>query len=280
MNSCERFLFTISAQLGEKLTTDHVGVPAKRETFAIHTAEGIARITFDGAHRSNAMSSERMRALSAILRELEADDEVAVVVLHGGDGNSFAVGGDFHEVSHFAGGDEVDRWIDAITELYVASLEITKPTLAAVEGYAIGIGLQLALTCDFRIGAESSVLRMPEFQLGIACNFGAFMLERSVGRHVMQNMLLSCEEWPAERSLRDGLLHQVVPADQVLATALARAAEFREYNPVAVRGTKPQMNREYVQGLHALRENAKKSHRAGFASGRPQERMRQVVGRA
>jgi enoyl-CoA hydratase/carnithine racemase len=251
-----------------------------RETFAVHAHDGVVRIAFDGAHRSNAMSSARMRALTDILREVEADDDVAAVVLHGGEGNSFAVGGDFHEVSHFSGGDEVDHWIDSITDLYVASLEITKPTVAAVEGYAIGIGLQLALTCDFRIGAETSVLRMPEFQVGIACNFGAYMLERSVGRHVMQNMLLSCEEWPAERALRDGLLHQVAPAADVSATALARAAAFAEYNPVAVRGTKPQMNHDYVEGLHVLRENAKRSHRAGFASGRPQERMRRIVGQA
>jgi enoyl-CoA hydratase/carnithine racemase len=261
------------------MMTDHTGATA-RDTFALHVADGIARIAFDGEHHSNAMSSPRMRALAEILRELEATDEVAAVVLYGGTGNSFAVGGDFHEVSHFSGGSEVDDWIDHITDLYVASLEVTKPTVAAVEGYAIGIGLQLALTCDFRVGAETSVLRMPEFQLGIACNFGAYMLERSAGRAVMQNMLLSCEEWPAERSVRDGLLHQVVPAADVLSTALERATAFRDYNPAAVRGTKPHMNREYVRGLHALRESAKASHRAGFASGRPQERMRTIVGQA
>jgi carboxymethylproline synthase len=221
-----------------------------------------------------------MRVLAGILSDLERSDEVSAVVLHGGAGNSFAVGGDFHEVSHFSGHDEVDVWIDAITELYVASLEVTKPTVAAIEGYAIGIGLQLALTCDYRIGATTSVLRMPEFQLGIACNFGAYMLERSVGRHVMQNMLMSCEEWPAERSVADGLLHEVVPAEEVLTAAMARASAFGDYNPAAVRGTKPHMNGEYIRGLHALRDHAKKSHRAAFASGLPQEQMRRIVSRA
>lgn len=251
-----------------------------RDTFTVMTKDGVAQVTFEGSHHSNAMSNGRMRALTGILRELEADDAVAAVVLHGGEGNSFAVGGDFHEVSHFSGGDEVDEWIDNITELYVASLEVTKPTVAAVEGYAIGIGLQLLLTCDYRVGADSSILRMPEFKVGIACNFGAFMLERSAGRSVMQHMLLSCDEWPAESSLRDGLLHQAVPAAEVLPTALARAAAFADYNPAAVRNTKPQMNRDYIQGLHVLRDNAKRSHRAGFASGRPQREMRRIVGKA
>jgi enoyl-CoA hydratase/carnithine racemase len=254
--------------------------PNPRETFAVRADEGVALVSFQGTHHSNAMSSGRMRALTGILDGLELDPGVGAVVLHGGPDNSFAVGGDFHEVSHFTGGDEVDDWIDTITDLYVASLRISKPLVAAIEGYAIGIGLQLALTCDYRIGAITSELRMPEFQVGIACNFGAYMLERSVGRHVMQGMLMSCAPWPAGRALRDGLLHETAPGGEVLPAALARARQFAAYNPAAVRSTKPHMNKEYIRGLESLRAEAKESHRRGFASGNPQQRMRSIVGQS
>lgn len=248
------------------------------QTFTVEHHGAVAVVVFDGFHHSNAMSQDRMRVLRGLLLTLEADASVDAIVLRGGEGQSFAVGGDFNEVSHFTGGDEVDDWIDAITDLYVTSLEVSKPTLAAVDGHAIGIGLQLALTCDFRIGSESVSLRMPEFQLGIACNFGGYMLERSVGRSVMQKMLMSCEPWSAEAALTDGLLHEVVPDRSLADVALAHAQRFATYNPAAFRNTKPYLNRDYVQGLRNVQQNAKISHRAGFASGLPQQRMRSIIG--
>ncbi|MEV6319385.1 enoyl-CoA hydratase-related protein [Streptomyces sp. NPDC051776] len=67
----------------------------------------------------------------------------------------------------------------------------------------MGVGLQIALCCDVRIGSRVSKLVMPEFRVGIACNFGGYMLETVVGRSVMQDMLYTCAEWPADRALAD-----------------------------------------------------------------------------
>src|SRR5256885_555533 len=89
-------------------------------------------------------SMPRMRALRALVTELAADDEVWALVLYSGDSRSFGVGGDFHETATFRGGDEVDQWIDDITDLDVACLRVNRPVIAAIDGYAIGIGLQIA----------------------------------------------------------------------------------------------------------------------------------------
>lgn len=246
-------------------------------TFDVARVGDVDVVTFSGTHHSNAMSSARMAALSGIAAELEADPGSKAVVLCGGPGRSFAVGGDFNEVSDFHGGEEVDAWIDQITDLYVSLLSISKPVVAAIDGYAIGIGLQIALTCDYRIGSDDCLLKMPEFDLGIACNFGGYMLERSVGRHVMQHMLMSAAPWPARRALRDGLLHETVESAALVDTAVKTAAKFATYNPAAFRATKPRLNAGYADGLHDLRRDAKKSHRAGFSSGVPQRRMRAIV---
>src|SRR5215213_3823004 len=128
----------------------------------------VAIVTFGGEHANNTFPVAKMRALAQTFSELGQDDAVRAVVLTAGPQRSFGVGGDFKEVHTFTGGEEVAVWIRACIAMYRAVIEIERPVVAAVEGYAIGIGLQLALCADYRVGAATADLRMPEFQLGIA----------------------------------------------------------------------------------------------------------------
>ncbi len=248
-----------------------------RPTFESTVADNVAQIVFDGGHPSNAMAIARMAELRFVITELRERDDVHAIVLYGGDDRSFCVGGDFNEVSHFSGGPEVDHWIDEISDLYVQLLELPVPVIAAIDGYAIGLGLQIALTADYRVGSSECELRMPEFQLGIACNFGGFMLERTVSRAVMQHMLMSCGSWSARRALRDGLLHEVLPRDELLAGARSRAMALASYNRAAVQSTKPFINQDFALGIRRIQRDAKRSHRAGFAAGRAQQNMRTIL---
>lgn len=234
-------------------------------------------VEFSEGHYNNPFPRWRMRELTELFTAIEEDPAVQAIVLYGGAGRSFCVGGDFNETSEFVGGDEVDAWIDDITDLYLALLSTTKPVVAAVDGYAIGVGLQMVLTTDYRIGSEACVLKMPEFDLGIACNFGGYMLTEVVGRSVMQNMLFSCEEWPARRALEDGLLHGLVAADRLRDHAVECATRFAGYSREPLRMTKPHLNARYIEGLNRVREEAKESHRRGFAVGAAQSKMRRVI---
>jgi enoyl-CoA hydratase/carnithine racemase len=222
-------------------------------------------------------SMERMRDLGCLVAAFDADEEVRAVVLFSGVDRSFGAGGDFHETMEFNGGNEVDAWIDQITDLYVACLRLNRPVIAAMDGYAIGIGLQIALTSDYRIGSDRSRLKMPEFELGIACTFGGYMLEKSVSRSVMQNMLMSCDEWTAQRALGDQLLHEVIPAEQLLSVAMARASRCADFGAAGFRGTKPYLNADFIAGLEQIRVAGKIAHRAAFAAGAAQQRMRTVL---
>ena len=137
----------------------------------------IALIRFAPDHRLNPFSSSRMRELAASVREAAAKPEARVVVLHGGAGRAFSAGGDFRETSAFAGGPEVDAWLDAVENVYTELLACPLPVVAAAAGHAIGFGLQLALCCDLRVGGPSTDCRMPELALGMPCIVGTFLLQ-------------------------------------------------------------------------------------------------------
>lgn len=249
----------------------------RQQTLTTTRRGEVAVVEFSDGHYNNPFPRRRMRELAAAIRDLDTDETARALVLYGGAGRSFSAGGDFNETSEFTGGEEIGPWIDDITDLYLASLDTTTPIVAAIDGYAIGLGLQLALTVDYRIGAETCVLKMPEFKLGIACNFGGFMLSRVVGRAVMQEMLFSCEEWPASRALEDGLLHRVVPPESLLEAAVERGGHLAGYPTEPLRATKPHLNAGFADGLNRVREVAKECHRRSFAAGAPQQNMRRVI---
>ncbi|WP_225098601.1 enoyl-CoA hydratase/isomerase family protein [Streptomyces sp. CoH27] len=243
-------------------------------------SEGVALVEFSQSHEQNPFSRARMRELTRLMLDLDGDERVRCVVLYGGAARSFGAGGDFHEVSEFSGGDEVDAWIDDITDLYSTIAGITKPVVAAIDGYAIGVGLQIALCCDLRIGSTAATLVMPEFRVGIACNFGGYMLETVVGRRVMQEMLYTCAEWPADRALADGLLQEVTAPADLLDRALGHALRIATYTTAAVQSTRARVNGPFVEGLRRVRDEGKRSHRAAFSAGEAQQRMRRIIGKA
>ena len=257
--------------------TAELTLPLATMTASRHDATTV--IEFSRAHDQNPFTRARMRELRTLMVACDEDSEVRCVVLYGGEGRSFAAGGDFNEVSAFTGGDEVDLWIDDITDLYAAIAGISKPVIAAIDGYAIGFGLQMALCCDYRIGSRRAILVMPEFRLGIACNFGGYMLEAVVGRSVMQRMLFTCADWDSSQALADGLLHEVTESGEVLTRALDRAAVIGSWTAAAVQSTRPRINAAYVAGLEQVREEGKRSHRSAFQAGEAQVRMRRILGR-
>lgn len=244
------------------------------------TREEVALVEFSHAHEQNPFSRARMRELIQLLTDLDRDEQVGCVLLYGGPGRSFGAGGDFNEVSEFSGGDEVDAWIDDITDLYTTIAGISKPVVAAIDGYAIGVGLQIALCCDLRVGSSTSKFVMPEFRVGIACNFGGYMLETVVGRTVMQDMLYTCDEWSADRAVADRLLHEVTAPEDLLLLALDHARRIASYTRAAVQSTRARVNGPYMEGLRRVCEEGKRSHRTAFSAGEAQERMRRIIGKA
>jgi enoyl-CoA hydratase/carnithine racemase len=238
----------------------------------------VAVVTFGGEHPSNTFSTTKMQALGRVIDELGQQEAVGAIVLTAGRRRSFGVGGDFHEVHRFTGGDEVAEWIAACVGMYRAALAAPVPVVAAIEGYAIGIGLQLALCADYRIGGVNADLRMPELELGVACVLGAYLLERRIGTGLMTRMILSSGAWTSREALRDGLVHELAETEATLGRAVEFAGGLAAYQSIAFADTKQFMNDAVLAGLGPAEEAAIRAHRRGFAASTiAQERMRDVI---
>ena len=183
--------------------------------------DGVALVRLDRP-KLNAISPEVLEELAEVAGELTADPPGAVVVW-GGE-RIFAAGAD---ISRFGGPDEAREVGGAFTRALDALAEVPRATIAAVNGYALGGGCELALACDFRVVADNAKLGQPEVLLGITPGGGGTQrLTRLVGVSRAKDILFTGRQVEAEEALRIGLADRVVPAAEVLDAALAWAAEL------------------------------------------------------
>src|SRR5437763_3715568 len=184
---------------------------------------GIAYVTIKRPEVRNALNSGTMRELRDVFERIKSDDEVRVVILTGAGDKAFVAGADINELAKLTPveGQDYSRTGQAIFD----SIEnLGKPVIAAVNGYALGGGCELAMACTFRIASENAVFGQPEVKLGIIPGYGGTQrLARLVGRGQAAQMLVTGEMISAAEALRIGLVNQVVPQQQLLTTAEAVA---------------------------------------------------------
>lgn len=234
---------------------------------------------FNHANANNPMSLELESAIRSVCRETEDNPAIRSLVLTGGNERSFCVGGDFTEVAQLSERAAVEAFVDRLIDFYSTILKVTKPTVAAVGGYAVGIGFQVALSCDWRIGSPDTKLLMWELKHGLACTIGGYMLESFVGRAAMSDIIYGCEAIPTSWAEDHKLLHEVVHSSNLVESALARAQILSEFPEITFRRTKESINQHFVAGLRNIAMAAKEAHVAGFASRAAEKHFRQVLER-
>lgn len=240
--------------------------------------EGVLTIQFNHSHYNNPFSQELELAVTQSLLNAEKNEEVKAVILTGGPQRSFSVGGDFNEVKNFKGGEEVVQWIDGVVNLYTTSLKMSKPTIAAVDNHVIGIGFQLALTCDFIIGTDSCKFSMPEIKNGIACTLGQYMLEKNLGRSTMTEIVYGCEILSIEECIKYGLINKVVKKSELWNESYLLAKKLSNYPTSALKRTKQAINKSYISELEIAGEISKSAHKNTFSDGAAQKFMHTIVG--
>ncbi len=192
----------------------------------------IGILTLNRPKALNAFDLELMEEHVQCLREFEADDDLWVLV-YTGNGRAFSSGVDINKASEFLEWDPEKRSRYWVTP---NSLEIKKPAIAAVNGYALGGGCELALGCDIRIASENAVFALPETRLGaLPGGGGTQYLPRIVSLGDALLMLLTGESITAEEALRIHLVQRVVPANQLLDEAIAIAETICSNGQSAVR---------------------------------------------
>ena len=210
------------------------------ETINVDVADHVAVVKLDRPDALNALSSQLLGELARALRAAQDNDKVRCIVITGSD-KAFAAGADIKEMSEksfvdvFMGdlfGPEVD-----------AFLRIRKPIIAAVAGYALGGGCELAMMCDFIIAADTAKFGQPEINLGVVAGIGGTQrLTRAVGKAKSMDMHLTGRFMGAEEAERSGLVSRVVPAKKLMEEAMSAAQKIAEKSMVTVAAVKEAVN--------------------------------------
>ena len=210
------------------------------ETLIVEQTEGVTLIRLNRPEALNALNSQLLGELCAALDAAEADEAVRCVVLTGSD-RAFAAGADIKEMSTKTYAEMFKQDFFGASARRIE--QFRKPIIAAVAGYALGGGCELAMLCDFIIAAESAKFGQPEINLGVAPGIGGTQrLTRFVGKSKAMEMILTGRMMDAAEAERAGLVSRVVPADKLVEEALAAAAKIAGQSPLAV-----MMNKELVE---------------------------------
>ena len=216
------------------------------ETILVTTEGRVGVITLNRPKALNALNSQVMAEVTTAAADFDADPGIGAIVLTGSE-KAFAAGADIKEMAELSfgeayGTDFFAKWGD-----FAAT---RTPTIAAVAGYALGGGCELAMMCDVLIAADTAKFGQPEIKLGVLPGMGGSQrLTRAIGKPKAMDLILTGRNMDAEEAERAGLVSRVVPADSLLAEAKAVAATIAGMSLSASRMAKEAVNRAYESTL-------------------------------
>lgn len=209
--------------------------PPVPETPTLHVeiADGVCLVTINRPEVRNALSAQVLTDVTAVLDYLRDDDEVAVLVITGAGEKAFIAGADITQLQHYTPSTALES---AMQRVFNAIEDFPKPTIAAINGFALGGGCELAMACDIRIASERAKFGLPETNLGVLPGAGGTQrLARLVGTGRAIEMILTGRFIDAAEALRIGLVTSVVTPDALLDAARQTAATIAAKGPLAVR---------------------------------------------
>jgi enoyl-CoA hydratase len=212
----------------------------------IERRERVALLRINRPQAMNALNSQLVSDLMDALMELDADEGIGCFVI-AGDERAFAAGADIKEMAEES---SVDLLLKGHISPFDRIQRISKPIVAAVSGWCLGGGNELAMSCDIIVASETARFGQPEINLGVIPGAGGTQrLTRAVGKALAMEMVLNNRSLNAEEALRHGLINKVVPVERYLDEALALAAEIAARAPLAVRLGKEAVNRAFETHL-------------------------------
>jgi enoyl-CoA hydratase len=212
------------------------------ETILAETRGKVGLITLNRPKALNAINAGLTRDVLAALQVYESDPAIGCIVITGSE-KAFAAGADIKEMQSRS---YVDNYLDDFFAEWDAMQRVRKPIIAAVAGYALGGGCELAMACDFIIAADTAKFGQPEITLGVMPGMGGSQrLTRFVGKSKAMDMCLTGRMMDAAEAERSGLVSRVVPAGELLEEVLKAAAKIADFSLPAVMMNKEAVNRSY-----------------------------------
>ena len=214
------------------------------ETIEVRTeGEKVGIITLNRPKQLNALNDQLMNELGEALKAFDADEKIGCMIITGSE-KAFAAGADIGAMAKYSFADAYKG--DYITRNWEAIRSIRKPVIAAVSGFALGGGCELAMMCDFIIAADNAKFGQPEIKLGVIPGAGGTQrLPRAVGKSKAMDMALTGRMMDATEAERSGLVSRVVPFDKLMDEALGAALIIADFSQIAVRAAKESVNRAF-----------------------------------
>ncbi|MGC8201101.1 enoyl-CoA hydratase [Aliiroseovarius sp. PTFE2010] len=217
------------------------------KTLLLDTQDSVTTITLNRPDALNALNKQLLTELGSALAEADADDKVRCIILTGSE-KAFAAGADIKEMAPLS-----------FTDVFLSDMfgpegdainKFRKPIIAAVSGYALGGGCELAMMCDFIIAADTAKFGQPEINLGVIAGLGGTQrLTRYVGKSKSMEMHLTGRFMDAEEAERAGLVSRVVPAKKLMEDARATAEKIAEKSMLSAIAAKEAVNKSYEMTL-------------------------------
>ena len=218
------------------------------ELIEVRTEAGkVGVVTLNRPKQLNALNNQLMDELGAALKAFDADEAIGCIVITGSE-KAFAAGADIGAMASYSFADVYKG--DYITRNWETIRSVRKPVIAAVSGFALGGGCELAMMCDFIIAADNAKFGQPEIKLGIIPGAGGTQrLPRAVGKAKAMDMALTGRMMDVHEAERAGLVSRVVPYEKLMEECLGAALVICGYSQISVMAAKESVNRAFESGL-------------------------------
>lgn len=240
-------------------------------TIVLETIDAVARITLNRPQQLNALNDELMDELGAALLALDADERIAAIIITGSE-KAFAAGADIKVMASLDF--ETAYMNNFITRNWDTMASVRKPIIAAVAGFALGGGCELALACDTIVAADNAQFGQPEIKLGIIPGAGGTQrLTRAIGKAKAMDMILTGRMMDAAEAERAGLVSRVVPLAELAETALKMANTIAAHGRLSTLMAKEAVNVAQEQSLSAGLQFERRGFHSLFATADQKEGM-------
>ncbi len=215
--------------------------------------EGILTITINRPDKLNALNKNTIEELSTALKTAETNDSVKVIILTGSGQKAFVAGADISEFANYNGEQGKALSADGHVKLFDLLQNLTKPVIAAVNGFALGGGLELAMACHIRIASDNAKMGLPEVSLGVIPGYGGTQrLTQLVGKGKALEMIMTADMITAEDALKWGLVNHVTTQDNLLIKCNEMASKIISRSPSAIASAIRSVNANFQDGVNGF----------------------------
>lgn len=228
------------------------------ENILVETENGIATITINRPGKLNALNKATIAELHHALNTLDLDASVRVIILTGSGEKAFVAGADIAEFAHFSVEEGAQLAAQGQELLFDFVENLRTPVIAAVNGFALGGGLELAMSCHFRVASDNAKMGLPEVSLGVIPGYGGTQrLPQLIGKGRAMEMIMTAGMVSAEDAYRAGLVNHVVSQAELLEFCIGIAARIMKNSPVAIGQAIKAVNANFKDGVNGYETEIK-----------------------